>query len=336
MLRKIIPYSIFAQCFGLQILTYLLLLPSLLSSKINRRTVVIMLLSIVMVFSLIIRGADYIYLLKVLQYYGGILFVYSAFQANKKIKIDQYIFIIFASLTILEVVLKIYGYQIFYLDQILLSKDQLDLRTVLDGNHFRALGPSLNSSVSSAILGIGIIKAHEIRKHYFYLILCLAAFMLCWSTTGFLMLILFYNYTIKSNFNKLILMISFSIFILFVELPKINVDYINYIIDYKINYFMNQNNDIIKLIFGKILENELIENAGGDSIYLNFISIYGLILVGIFTFIIIHTTTLNNRIIIIIGIILSFHYGVIFNMMGQFIFGALMADKIEIYRKAVR
>lgn len=335
MLRKIIPFSIFAQCFGMQILTYLLLFPSLLFNKINRRIVVITLLLITMIFSLIIRGADYIYLIKVLQYYGGVLFVYSAFHLNKKIKIDQYIFIIFAGLTILEVLLKIYGYQIFYLDQILLSEDDLYQRTVIYNNYFRALGPSLNSSVSSAILAIGILKAHEIRKHYFYLILCLAAFMLCWSATGFLMLLLFFIYRIKSNFYKLLLILSI-IFILFIDLPKVNLDYIFYIIEYKINYIINQNNDTVKLMFGKILENEFVGNIGGDSIYLNFISIYGLILVGIFTFIMISSTTFNNRILIIIGILLSFHYGVIFNIMGQFIFGALMADKIEIYRKTIK
>ncbi len=335
MLNKIIPFSIFAQCFGLQILTYLLLLPCLIFNKISRRIVVITILMIMMIFSLIIRGADYIYLIKVLQYYGGILFVYSAFHLNKKIKIDQYIFIIFASLTILEVLLKIYGYQIFYLDQILLSKDDLDLRTIIYSNYFRALGPSLNSSVSSAILAIGILKAHEIRKHYFYLILCLTAFMLCWSATGFFLILLFIIYRIKSNFNKLILTISI-IFILFIDIPKFNLDYILYIIEYKINYIINQNNDVVKLVFGKNLENELIENIGGDSIYLNFISIYGFVLVGIFTFIVINITTLNNRLLIIIGILLTFHYGVIFNLMGQFIFGALMADKIEIYRKTIK
>jgi len=335
MLIKIIPFSIFAQCFGLQILTYLLLLPSLLINKINRRIVVITLLLIIMIFSLIIRGADYIYLIKVLQYYGGVLIVYSAFHLNKKIKIDQYIFMIFAGLVISEVLLKIYGYQIFYLDQILLSKDDLNQRTVVYNNYFRALGPSLNSSVSSAILAIGILKANEIRKHYFYLILCLVALMLCWSATGFLMLLMFFIYRIKSNFYKILLILG-TIFILFIDLPKINVDYIFYIIEYKINYIKNQNNDFVKLMFGKILENEIIENIGGDSIYLNFIGIYGLILVGIFTLIMINSTTLNNRILIIIGIIVSFHYGVIFNIMGQFVFGALMADKIEIYRKAIR
>jgi len=165
--------------------------------------------------------------------------------------------------------------------------------------------------------------------------LCLAAFILCWSATGFLMILLYFLYRIKSNLYKLLLIISI-IYIIFLDLPKISLDYIIYLIDYKINYLINQNNDIVKLIFGKILENELIGNIGGDSIYLNFISIYGLILVGIFTFIMINSTTLNNRMLIIIGILLSFHYGIIFNMMGQFIFGALMADKIEIYRKAIR
>jgi hypothetical protein len=263
------------------------------------------------------------------------LVVYSAFYLNKNIIINQHIFIIYAGLTIAEILLKVYGYQIFYLDQILLSKDDLDNRTIINSVYFRALGPSLNSSISSAILAIGILKAHEIRKHYFYFILCLSAFILCWSASGFLMLLVYLIYKNNSNFYRLIALITI-IFILYFELPKINLDYIIYIIKYKINYLANINNDILSLMFGKSLENELIENIGGDSIYLNFINIFGLILVGLFTLMIINYTNSNNKIFIFIGILGSFHYGLIFNLMGQFIFGALMADRIQIFRKAIQ
>lgn len=332
MLNRIIPFTIFAQCFGFPFLSYLFIFLSLLFNKITREIIAIYILLILMMISLVIREADLMYSIRAVQYYGGILLIYAALKLNKNIIIGKNIFIIFAIFVIGEVFLKINGYQIFYLDAILLSKGELDLRTSMDDGYFRALGPALNSSVSSSILAIGILKANEIRKHYIYLVLCLVAFMLCWSATGFLIFLIYIFYKIRNKLQILSLIIIF-LFIMYLELPKVNLNYIIYIIEYKYLYFLNSNHDFLSLIFGKNLKDELIGNIGGDSIYLNFININGLIFVGIFTFLVIKLTNKINKIFIIAGILASFHYGVIFNLMGQFIFGALMAGKVQVYRK---
>lgn len=334
MLRKIIPYFLYAQCFGLQYLSYLVLIPSLIFNRLNKKFLLVIFLLILMMLSLIIRDADFLYAIRAIQYYGGLLIAYSAFYVNKKIKIDQFIFIIYAGFVIVEFLLKINGYQIFYLDQISLNNESLDLRTAINDSFFRCLGPALNSSVSSVILAIGIIKSHEIRKHYLYLVFCLVAFLLCWSASGFLVFLIFFIYKIKNNLYRLILVIGI-ISTIFLDIPKINIDYFIYILDYKIQYLNCSNCTLLDIILGKNLKNEFIENIGGDAIYLNFIKIYGLFLVGIYTFLIINWTSSGNKIYIISGIVVSFHYGAIFNLMGQFVFGALMADKIQIYGNSI-
>jgi hypothetical protein len=255
---------------------------------------------------------------------------------SKNIEINENIFLIFAVLVIAEVLLKINNFQIFYIDQILINKYDLDQRTMVNDIYFRALGPSLNSSISSVILAIGIFKVHEIRRHYVYLIICLSAFLLCWSGSGFFILLMALVCKIRNNLFKLIIVISFAL-ILMLDIPKINLNYIIYIYEHKITYLINGDigDSIIEIIFGKNLKNELMENIGGDFIYINFIENYGLLLVVILTFLIIKNAQSPDRILIISGILASFHYGAIFNLMGQFIFGALIANKIQIYKNAI-
>ena len=95
MLNRIIPFTIFAQCFGFPFLSYLFILPSLLFNKITREIIAIYILLILMVISLVIREADLMYSIKAVQYYGGIILIYAALKSNKNIIIGKNIFIIF-------------------------------------------------------------------------------------------------------------------------------------------------------------------------------------------------------------------------------------------------
>lgn len=328
------PFAlVFSQCLGAPFVTYILLLPSLLFKRFDGKIWAGVLLILSAIVSLIIRDGSYGFVLKAIQYYFGVLVIYFAFHLNKKIVLNQWVFIIFSSLVAIEFIGYKIGYRIFYIEE--LNLDEVGLTNLLSitGEYYRALGPALNSSVTSVILAIQLFRIKNKKKNYKLVLLYGSTFLMCWSGSGFISLaiLIISKYRLKiSHVIFISIMTIVSILIInYFNPPKLNSEYLYLVLGMKIKYLEILNNNFIDLIMGMNLDNINQNTIGGDAALVNSIENFGLILIALLSYLLIRITPSKNKVLVLVGLISSIHYGVIFSLTGQVIFGAIMAGSVQ-------
>ena len=241
-------------------------------------------------------------------------------------------------------------------------------RSALEGDSFRLLGPSLNSTVTSTILSVIIVSLFINKifppssKMFFHnlikitsldLILIILSFILCASTTGYLSLTLGLflsllmkikklriNWKINKNFLISIGFILSIFYILFSRIQnlsnlilkfielKFNYGYFSEVMDLKILNQIFLISNTRELLFGLNNSDKLF--IGGDFLLLNFIMHLGIILLILFLILIYQQAkNINKRILITMIIFSSLHYGTAFNIIGQFFLALILTDTVD-------
>ena len=187
------------------------------------------------------------------------------------------------------------------------------------GSYQRPYGFGGNASVLSVLLVIFLylVNFTKLQKYITYF-----SILICASGTGYFAFILYFLNKIKWYYNLLLIICLIPI-IYFSFFSKISIEYITTLYDYKIFQFSNEFT-LSGFFWGEknlVDQNEL----GGDFAILNFIKYNGLVGVLIYAIIILTNINFKNRMPIIIMILTSLHYGVIFSFPGQLIFGYLLS-----------
>ena len=189
-----------------------------------------------------------------------------------------------------------------------------------------------NSSVSSSLLVILLSLVTMSTFRNYLAVICVFIFS---SGTGFIVLLV----SILLKRIKIIIIGSFSILLLVVLFHsdiisfidglglKLNSDYILVIIDFKINQInvFFDGFSTFDYLFGNL--DSLEEGYGGDFGWMYFVSGYGIISFMILNLFILSKVTKGTFIPILLSILATFHYPVIFFLPGQIILGYLMAQK---------
>ena len=191
-----------------------------------------------------------------------------------------------------------------------------------------------NASVSSSILVIMLSVLSVSRAVKLGVVGCIMLFS---SGSGYLSLIFMYllkyaKYVVIFSLFLIFLLINYRISIInYVDSfgIKLNSRYIIFLIDFKINQTLSMFDDfsLLDILFGKL--KVLGDGYGGDFGWLYFVLGYGII--SFFTLItfVLSKATKSTLIPLLIALLATFHYPVIFFLPGQIVLGYLMAGKYK-------
>jgi hypothetical protein len=189
------------------------------------------------------------------------------------------------------------------------------------GSYQRPYGFGGNATVLSVILVLFyfLYNFSFVEKVFLFLSIILAA-----SGTGAFALALYLINKFKWYYGLLILFIT-SIFIYSGIFGKISYDYIKEIYLYKI-FQINNEFSISALIWGTDIKNAE-RQLGGDFSFLSFLEYNGIIGLLILFIIIFYKLNDKNRTPILILVLCSLHYGVVFSIPGQLVFAYFLSRK---------
>jgi hypothetical protein len=294
-------------------------------------------------------------------YYFGWLIAYYFFKATgATIKLDR-LLVIFCLCVIVEAVLINTIIPASYWPNYPDLKEAAGHKTAFFGFYQRPYSIGNNTSVSSTILCLMLFYMESLRKKNIIKImnpkleaLAFIALILFASGTG-LIIYLFYiayrmNLFSKKNFPLLFLFILIIICLSNYEsknidysnrsiLSKISSDYLNYLFEFKKNQidktvFTLQRSS---MIFGNTSTKQSIL-IGSDFAILNLFYCLGISgLLSLIIYLVIKHNKLNS-IIILVGILGTFHYGAIFSLFGQLLFAytlIISPRNVDCYIKAI-
>ncbi len=286
--------------------------------------------------SLRLRDASLDYVIHSLRFFFGIgivffFFKFSNFEINKKHIILLVSLIIYESLSMtLFKFPPLYWYLSISDIPFMMERTRIDI--ISGYSFYAALGPSLNSSISSVV---SVIIFFILLKNNNKILISLAfiSVFLYTSLSGYIALFILLFFINTENISyKVKIFIFFVILVLFIFsssnfLGFSNLETIVIIINEKIQSILSLSS--FDILFGVGLSNYTPEMIGGDFIILSFIQSFGLILFFIFSLWLITSSSKKNLIFVLLGLFMSIHYGVIFSLTGQVFFAALMANKIN-------
>ena len=357
---------LFSQALLLQVLFYPLVLVNLLKhlprALKNKKIVFGILLIVFAAISIFMRGSSIPLAITLLRFYCGIILVFGAFYCNKNLKItyvSYWIFILFIGYEYFSLAL---GSTPFMYANFVNAgiENEIAGRVALENNTARTFGPAMNSSVSGSILAviffyilIGSKRFLQFEQKNLPLLVGLfIAFILCGSATAsavFIFLLLVYVFSgskmhiRKSSFRRLprLMVISFILVMLAIAfgmffrdfldglvISKLNINYFIDIINYKILQ-MSVLIDPQMILLGADLSESSSESSGGDFVMLSFVYHFGLIYVVAFSVYLFYACRPENRVFLFAGLLSSMHYGTLFTLTGQVVFGALMAGSLR-------
>ncbi|QDD13355.1 hypothetical protein FIT61_02620 [Candidatus Methylopumilus rimovensis] len=289
------------------------------------------------IISMLLRQASIDLTISAMRYFYGILLTCSFFYLNKNAKLtNSYIFIftIFVIYEYFSISNNIDPYYFSFYDQ---NNVNFLGKTKFGEDGFRALGPGLNSTSSSCIallfIFIFLDKAINLikKKNVLTLLLAIFCLIMTFSLTAFIILLVLITLKLFSNFRTslIFLLIFFLIYFLFSHHlnNRIDLDYLytNFIIkkDLFLNYFRYES--WVDLLFGQDLGNFSAKSIGGDFANLSGIKLFGIFFI-FFNFYLIWICYDQNRKYLILAIIASTHYGIIYSIFGQIFFAALISN----------
>lgn len=357
---------LFLQALGLQLIFYPLILLNILRKPQaivkNPKFMMGFFIMALTSLSLLMRGASVDLLVNIMRFYFGVLIVYLAFYANPRLRITNISLWIFAILNICEFLSFHLGLTFFSYSQINLPEVDLgeaESRSQMGEGSLRVLGPALNSSISGSILAIsffiGIKNFSQFRlrdkQNKYLLFFIFLAFLLTGSTTAWIVFIFCgANYFLgkgvkrKLTYSAVYLflflalaffgMLQIEIFMNFIEdlmSEKLNFNYMSFVFNDKSLAIL----DYISFSLGDIFlggDLSMINKSkiGGDFIILNFTYLVGLPTVIIYFAYLMYLCANEFKFFLLIGLLASAHFGVVFNLTGQIFFGALIAGSIYV------
>ncbi|MDC0229391.1 hypothetical protein OAK48_00300 [Deltaproteobacteria bacterium] len=298
------------------------------------------------------RNATTEFIILNIRYYYGIGFVVIFFKLTKNIVIGRYFFWIIVFIGLYESftlnILQSYpfywnysGYEInFLLERV--TPDEYGIR--------RILGPAFNSSISGSIYVIMLFfilsQKYEYRKFSMEQKILILLFIICIllssSTMAYIILIIgsiVHFRHISSIYIILITLLLSSYFYYTFNYQSVyGVIWHNKIhtfIDYSGNYIYSLSDFILGLptltdiyIDGRVLQG--IDFIGGDFILINQLVLNGSIATFIFIIFLFRITPKQNRFYLFLGFIATLHYGVVYSLLGQLFFGAIIANKVKL------
>jgi hypothetical protein len=225
----------------------------------------------------------------------------------------------------------------------------------------RAVGPSMNSSVSGSILAIMFFYILIRNKKFILfkpktllLVGLLIAFVLCGSMTAMVIFIFLLLVYVVSNrkppIGKLNSTFSLKLIVIFLPLlistiisiyifsnffdtllaGKWSLEYLMKGVAYKLSQISVLNN-LQTVLFGADLKDpsvSWISRGGGDFIMLSFVYHFGIIYVSAFIAYLFYFCKSGNRVFLCAALLSSLHYGTLFSLTGQVFFGALIAGSV--------
>ena len=359
---------LFSQVISLQIAFYPLIIMGIIVNLgrfvQSKLTYVVMIFIFTIAFSAYFRDASLENILKILQFYLGILLVTIFFKINRNASIQNWLIYSFVGFVIYEVVstnlLNILPFfydnpeEIVYdhaVDAIGLTRAEVKL------GFYRAFGPAINSSITGSILAILFYILIDKRKTnnkppMHLILLVLFCVVICASATAFFVLSsvgILYLISKKHHYSSRLVniffkkfLVYFFIFLLLSTLTILIILLIDDSILISSNYYNHET--ILFVINQKLSEFTMFEKfsffgrnlstlgvtsfIGGDSLIFNSIQNIGLYgLLGLFS-ILMWTCEKGTRIYVIGGFIATLHYGALFTLTGQFFFAAVANNAI--------
>jgi hypothetical protein len=250
-----------------------------------------------------------------IRYFWGFLFFYLYFCHNK-FTFNKRLIIFLAGSVVFETVL---------VNRYIAASDLPNYPAAIEESHFaqegayqRSYGFGGNATITAVLLSN---FAYLSQSSYVKNLLRLTS-LLCLSGTGIIHLV-FSN--IKHIFSKKTFALFSLAFILISSdlIPKISSSYLTEVYDDKI-YQIQEELSASALLWG-VSQLDSVRQLGGDFSMLSFLEYNGLI--GFFLLIVIPFRSYNNiyRKPIFLLLVCSCHYGVIFSLPGQVVFGYLLA-----------
>lgn len=320
-LKNLIAYIPFAYYYvgPAAFVSYILAGKSLFSKYSHAGVLLTLALAGYFVFMLGANGAaDGLY---VIRFFWGFLIFYLIFRSGIHIRTDK-LLIFLSALTLAEAVL---------INTVIPAESMPNFPTTEMSSHFAEEGDYQrpysfggSASVTSVIL-VALLSISKIgRLGQFTTI---AAIGSCMSGSGFVALFIYLFAKIRPFL--LIMLLPLLVGVIYSgEFYKISADYIGYLFQFKVEQFATQI-PTDSILLGIPLEGEL-NRIGGDFALLSFITLNGLI--GLFFLLLIVLLNLNKKnwlaaLILLTGTI---HYGVIFFLPGQLMFGYVLSLKAEL------
>lgn len=293
--------------------------------KINRKDFFyLIILTFFLILKVLISDSELIDVLNVVRFYFGFVIFYLVFK-TLQISLQKF-FIFFLIVTLIEVVLIN-----FFIDPKLMPNfPSEEAYSHFSTGFQRPYSFSGNASVASTLIVVlGLLYAVNLLKKLFVFI----NVIIFSSGAGLFSYVLSLFY--KKKLFKILLIFSLLITVLIFfsksQLPinsKVSYDYINLLWEYK-QYQINAelvNFSTLELLIGSI-DKAVISGYGSDFGYLYFYKSFGLIGVIFLFWIIIRSLNKKNFFPLIILLLSSFHYPVIFFLTGQIIFAYLLNYK---------
>lgn len=255
-----------------------------------------------------------------IRYYWGFLLFYLIFnKLNVKINVDKVLWFL-SALTIIEAVLVNTVIPASFFPNYPSGEGSLTHIAEI-GNYQRPYSFGGNASVTSAIL-VALLSASKIDWRG--RVAASIAIISCMSGTGFIALSIY----IFSKTSRLVCLWLISVLIGLISsnlIYKISAEYIYYLFQFKVEQ-ITERLSLNSWLIGDSLSGVVdgVSKLGGDFAFLGFIQYNGMVGLLFFIFIIYLIVDKRNIIPVLIMIIASFHYGVIYYYPGQIIFGYLL------------
>lgn len=315
--------------------------------------------------SILFRGGSVELLVKLMQFYFGVIFLTMTFMVDRSLRIGAGTIWLFVILVLYEVVSSnLLGVEPFMYSHPDLSNVGAAARANLGFGWSRAFGPALNSSVSGSILAIMffviVSRSRDLGTgcytQWAYLAVpVFLAFLLCGSATSYMVFtfLLLYQFAerkhgLKSRASRsskstglwpamlafcgMLGGIALGIYFLadffsaLIE-AKMNVEYFEFIWNLKSEQ-ASQALSFSRLLFGADLVGVSPGNTGGDFVLLDALVKIGLLgMLGLFA-LLYAICPKENRLFLLAGWLSSMQYGTIFSLCGQVFFGALCANSL--------
>lgn len=250
--------------------------------------------------------------LYVLRFYWGFILFYLIFKSNKDMHIDR-LLIIISLITLVEAVL---------INTVIPAHSLPNFPSMEATSHFVAAGDYQrpysfggSASVTSVILVAFLAVS---RLGWRGKLLVFSAISACMSGSGFIVLIIYFiARTPRIGYLLIVPVIIGGIYS--ANIYKISPDYIFFLLDFKFAQISDSYSSAFLFIGEPLQASE--GNAGGDFAVLNFLQYNGLIgLLFVLVFFLLKINKINwlSVVILLVG---TFHYGVIFFFPGQLTLG---------------
>lgn len=315
------------------------------------------------ILSLLIKGYPIIFIIKIIQFFLGSLFLYILLIGIRTIKRRFIIFSFLSWCLIEKLYFIIFGKFPPYLISYFSESQSIEIRSQLSDTVSRFVGPTLNTSITATFLAVIFFMAifekesifiednnisFRIKRKITNLIAIFSFFLLIlsYSGTGFISfsILLFlksFNYIfdiIKTlKIKKIIFYLFIVVLILFIIqlrfklidytlLYRFSSSYISLIFQDKVDKFGVYFQNISDFLYG-IDYNKFsvnkLQNIGGDILLFSFIRTFGFLYLIPFC-ILCFILSKGLRIYTAVLLISSLHYGTIFTLTGQLLFSSLI------------